>query len=103
MVRATTRPPPGSTPALLPPQAVGDLHFSSPEGELRGGVKQASKASRRAKGVRMFSNLTRSHGPVMWGTPPHVGVEGTTEPQPGPAVVALWGKNRYQLVSKPFS
>ena len=50
----------------------------------------------------MFSNLTRSHGPVMWGTPPHVGVEGAMYPLPGPGVAALWGKNRFQLVPKPF-
>ena len=50
----------------------------------------------------MFSNLTRSHGPVMWGTPPHVGVEVTTEPLPGGGVAALWGKNRFQLVPRPF-
>ena len=62
---------------------------------------EASKQS-KAKLYECSPILTRSHGPVMWGTPPHVGAVGVKGPLPGRGVAALWGKNRFQLVPKPF-
>ena len=81
--RVVTRalPPPGSTPALLPQQgsrrpALFEPPGGPPGGRVEGSEASKAKQSKQAKGVRMFSNLARSHGPVMGGDSPHVGVEG---------------------------